>query len=143
MTIADRTFADYRQVYPNLFVGSAPIVLPLGFDVVVFAASEHQPEWGGGTGQTIVMLPLDDVKPSRGAVAQVIRVATYLADVIGRSDRRVLVTCHQGLNRSAWVAGMTMRLLGVSFRSVVRRIRAARGPDALSNRWFLASLEEV
>ena len=132
---------DREEVYPNLFVGSAPLSIPDDFDVVVLAAVEHQTTFDAKH-QLLIYLPLDDVKPSRSDEAQVIRVATYLADAL-RQRARVLVTCNQGLNRSCWVAGATMRLLGVPYRSIVSRIRAARGPDALSNRWFLASLEAI
>jgi protein-tyrosine phosphatase len=133
--------ADWSEVHPGLFAGSALVVLPSRFDVVVFAAAEHQEPYDS-RGQLLVYLPLDDVKPSREDEVQVIRVATYLAAAL-RAGQTVLVTCNQGRNRSCWIAGATMRMLGVPYRQVVARIRRLRGPDALSNRWFLASLEEI
>jgi protein-tyrosine phosphatase len=133
--------ADRHEVYPNLFVGSALVTLPVGFDVIVFSAVEHQEPWKSRN-QLLVYVPLDDAQPSKADEAQVIRVATYLAGAL-REGRRVLVTCSMGRNRSCWIAGMTMRLMRVPFRRVVSQIRTARGPEALSNRWFLASLEGI
>lgn len=130
---------DRTQVYPNLFIGSAPLTLPDGFDLIVFTAMEYQPRFPE-TGQNLIYVALPDAKPTLTERAWALRTAVVVADAIEKG-KRVLVTCFAGRNRSAWIAAMAMRIMGLSARTVVSRIRAARGENALSNKHFVETLE--
>jgi protein-tyrosine phosphatase len=136
-----KELADRTEVYPNLFIGSAPMVLPKGFDMIVFTALEYQPRFPE-TGQNLVYVGLDDAKPTLTERAWALRTAVVVADALERG-KKVLVTCFAGRNRSAWVAAMAMRIMGMSARTVVSRIRSLRGDSALSNRHFVETLEAI
>lgn len=70
-----------------------------------------------------------------------------LAAMVHRSlqqDRRVLVRCWAGLNRSSLVAGTALiRHQGWTAEDYVRRVREIRSPFALFNRTFVEHLSGV
>jgi len=41
-----------------------------------------------------------------------------------------------GMNRSGLVTALALRVLGATPASAIGMVRDARGPNALSNRWF-------
>ena len=53
-----------------------------------------------------------------------------------RDERRVVVNCMSGLNRSGLVVGRALIALGLTPRQAVERVREVRGPHALSNPQF-------
>ncbi len=54
-----------------------------------------------------------------------------------RKGRRVLSTCAMGLNRSALVAALAIQeIYGLSADEIIKRLRRARGPWAMSNPSF-------
>ena len=71
-----------------------------------------------------------------------------LADVAAaavRDDKKVLVRCAAGMNRSGLVAGLAMMKLGWTFDEALTKMRAVRGPYVLFNddfRAFLAAEEQ-
>lgn len=110
----------------------------LGFDTLVLCAEEHQPPGRAFPGVEVIHLPFDDtVEPmdyrQYGAIQKTAdRVARRL-----RARRRVLVTCHAGLNRSGLVNALAlMRATGAPPSIAIERIRARRGVRALSNPYF-------
>jgi protein-tyrosine phosphatase len=131
----------YSWVIPDrLAQGSRPdrSTEPLPFDVVVLAAMEIQPRALPGNPE-ILRVPLDDAKPT----AEEIRLAILAARKVSRrlrADKRVLVTCHMGLNRSGLVTGLTLIELGATADQAVRAVRRARGSLALSNPHFVEVL---
>lgn len=111
---------------------------PFRVHLLVLCAEEVQPRT---LALSILSAPLRD-RPfaSRDEERRVVSVAGRAADFVARevsAGRRVLVTCAAGLNRSGFVSGLTLRRLGVSGASAVRKIRRARGPSALGNLSFL------
>jgi hypothetical protein len=133
---------DADEVAPALFVGSVPPpdVGAHGFDAVVLCAEEHQYPAHRFPGVEVLHAPLDDApwRPMTRrevtiALAAARRVAALLA-----AGKRVLVTCAAGLNRSALVAGLAMRiLLRVGGVAAIGAIRAARSTCALCNERFV------
>lgn len=58
--------------------------------------------------------------------------------------KRVLIHCQAGLNRSSFVAAVTlMRWLGISAADAIEKIRAARSPVCLCNQAFEAALRDL
>jgi protein-tyrosine phosphatase len=55
-----------------------------------------------------------------------------------RPNARINVSCQAGLNRSALVVALAMRLHGFPARQTVKMIRDRRGSAALCNEWFEA-----
>lgn len=133
---------DWNEVYPNLFVGSAPLAMPAQFDLLVLAASEHQPKFEYRSDQGILYVPLDDRPPTQREKMMALRGALLVHSYLVRG-KKVLVTCHQGLNRSSWIAALALRMMGLKTNVALARIRHARGPMALNNKGFVKTVEAV
>lgn len=124
----------YQFACPGLAIGSAPPACQLPFDVLVLCAREYQPSANGFPGTRVVRVPFSDnyihiPVSERETAARGARV---------RRGETVLVTCRQGRNRSGLVTACAMVDLGYSPREAIRMVRAARGPDALSNPYFVS-----
>jgi protein-tyrosine phosphatase len=134
---------DATPVFGSLFVGSAPegsLDELCPWEVVVFTAKEFQPEYPRTENKLLIYAPIRDANISKAEKDMVLRVAKELAHNLMRGAR-VLVTCAQGLNRSAVFAAATMIELGLSPRQAIADIRSARGPKALFNPSFVDFLE--
>ncbi len=155
-----RTAAGYSLVYAHpsggrLFQGGAedaegaiwaarsasPDALPFRVDLLVLCAYEFQPR---SRAVSILSVPLDDRLFRSSAEA---RAVTSMAKEAGcfAADRvicgeKVLICCAAGLNRSGIVSAYTLKQLGVDGASAVRKIRRARGPNALGNSSFLHAI---
>lgn len=137
------------QIHGNLWQGgkpevSADMAAPI-FDVVVLCADEIQkPEWGQGLPRfLIVRAPLDDCDPIRqGDQVVAIRAAEIVIDQL-RAGKKVLVTCHQGRNRSGWVTAMA--LVGYYKMPVDKAVKLIQSKRfwALSNRAFVRFLLSI
>lgn len=110
-----------------------PVGVRLPFEVIVLAAWEYQPEMPGFK---VMHVPLDDefetpvTEEDRTRIQAAARaVARHI-----RAGRRVLVTCHQGRNRSGVIAGLALVQLGVTGLEAANRIRHLR--DGLTNPHF-------
>ena len=107
------------------------------FNVLVLCAKEVQPKVQGFKG-TIIRAPFGDVpsltsKERRTAIRAAREVAKRL-----RKGQKVLVTCHMGWNRSGLVTALALRMsTHRGTDEIIRRIRKARGPNALSNESFV------
>ncbi len=133
------------RVAGNLWIGSAP---PIGwsvsqhFDCLVLSAMEYLP---GPTCypkvKTLTVALNDDGSPMRkdemaAAVKAAGKVISWLAE-----GKRVLVTCHQGRNRSGLICALALcKGRGMSPGRAVRTVRAARGENALRNPYFVRFL---
>lgn len=102
----------------------------------VACAKEHMPYYYSSPKHLTLWCPLDDADPPRaGDLEKAHACAAFAAGVLS-SGQDVLVTCAMGLNRSALVAGLALRMLGVSGRCAVDNIRRERGRDALCNKAY-------
>jgi|SRR5579859_6729344 len=139
---------DASPVTAQLWMGGAvrtPARLP--FDLLVLCAAELQPNAtrdrdSYGPRARVVRCPLWDTIPTPREVKRAIDAATDVRHALDWG-KRVLVTCAQGRNRSGLVLGLALVMMGLAPRSVVQRIRTARGPHALSNPWFVHVLGSV
>lgn len=132
---------NFSEIYPKLFIGSAPICLP-PFDVIVFSAKEHQPIFDDPPKQTLIYVELRDAKPTSEERSAALRTACAVSKAL-KEGKSVLVTCAAGMNRSALIAGLALRMLKVPTRKIVQAVRRVRGPEALANPYFLSMLEAV
>jgi len=122
-----------------LFVGGAPrwaYNLPRA-DLLILAARDHQPPDVNFDSIRVMRVPLDDVDEpvSPQDYASMLAAARAAAAAI-RRGKVVVSTCQAGLNRSCLIAGMAMRLLGMSADDTVNELRRARGSQGLSNQMF-------
>jgi hypothetical protein len=109
------------------------------FDVIVLCAAEWQPHLPQYS--RVVHAPFRDHKPTDEDIRTAKVAAREVVRHITRRDRSVLVTCAMGWNRSGLVTGLALREFGFSPADIIQRIRKARGPNALSNRWFVELLK--
>ena len=113
-------------------------------DLLVVAAQELRPIErliaAFGHGIAVYDAGIDDatLSPREARIAE--DAAHHVAEALGRG-RRVLVACFAGRNRSGLVSGLVLKRLGYSAGEAIAIIRAARGPDALSNTSFVRYLE--
>lgn len=134
MTYSDAGSYSYLTSDGLLAQGSVPpphVVIP--FDVVVLTAIEHQhiplP------GYEVLKVPLDDSGPPPTPEER--RLIYENARRVARrvlAGKRVLVTCHQGRNRSGVIAGLALVELGVPGPKAAHRIQRIR--DGLVNPHF-------
>lgn len=77
----------------------------------------------------------------RAADQALSRGAARLVAKHQKKGQTVLVTCYAGQNRSGLVAALALMTLGMGARPAIERIRAARGPQALSNPSFVNMIQ--
>lgn len=136
---------DVSQIGPRLYQGSYPpmgdVLKEHGFDVVVLAAREYQPEAIRFVGVRVIHAPMNDCPDV--PVVQARRVAAEVARLWKRGAR-ILVTCQAGLNRSGLITALAWRYItGRSGREAVRAVKRGRGDEALFNNYFRAYLEQL
>jgi len=133
---------DASNIVKRLWIGGQPpFDRHLPFDLLVLCAREIQPASIAFQGSAIrVPLPDSALDPDELRTALGGARATALALASGK---RVLVTCAQGRNRSALVAGLAMGIVfRVSAEQIVSTIRAKRRSDCLTNPHFVGYLEQ-
>ena len=111
-----------------------------GWGFVVSSAAEVPPPDFYGDKRAIHLM-LDDVETDWAHdpawCRAVLTVAGIVAERVSAGQGPVLVACHMGHNRSGLITALALRHLGMDAREAVRAVRAARGPDALSNPSFV------
>ena len=138
----------WNEVVPGLFMGGHDVlsgspsacVVDDEFDLVVSLVSRKS--YGPPTGVEHVVARLADAVLDDGAAARVDELGGAVADAV-RDERRVLVRCSGGLNRSGVVVAAALVRLGHSPDEALRLVRAARGPWALTNPGFVAHLQHL
>ena len=135
---------DADRIAPGLYQGSAhssiEAVRAAGFTVLALCAMEIQPPQAQLPGLRVLRCPIDDgeVIPAHDW-RLALRTARELARA-RRAGQRVLVTCHQGWNRSGLVAAMTLHYLtGRDGCQCAWQVRLSRR-HALSNPAFVEAL---
>jgi protein-tyrosine phosphatase len=136
---------DASNVYPRIWVGAAP---PADrhlshFTLIVLCAREYQPERPAWTAR-VARARLPDEALSRPELREAVVAARAVVEEARRGGR-VLVTCAQGINRSALVAGMAILQLTprMSADEVIRTMKARRHPNCLYNHHFQAILQRL
>lgn len=139
---------DASELVRGLWQGAVPWnldELKARFDVVVFCAAEFQPdaeELAMLRPLDVVLAPNDD--SGRPPTDEELRIAVLASRAVAekvRAGKRVLVTCHQGRNRSGLVAALSIyRLTGWPGSRCVSHVRSRR-PNALTNRYFTRAVE--
>lgn len=138
---------DAHLVGNNLWVGRRPYdSLRHSFDVVVFCAIEHQDI---DTDIEALYLPFKDAE---GAITQpiletLVTMAWHISK-LRKEGKRVLVTCAEGVNRSALLAALSLMLLDdLSAKQAIKALREKRKPPCgmtpLCNKSFEAFLHGI
>jgi protein-tyrosine phosphatase len=140
---------DAHEIWPGLWQGSAPLpgwrVSQAGFHALVLCAKEYQPDTSLYPGIQVVYAPNDDDfsrLPTREELKIALDAARATTELI-QNNRKVLVTCRMGWNRSGLVSALTLYLLtGKSGTSCVAQVRGKR-PKALGNPGFCEVLSRI
>ena len=129
------------QVTPRLYQGPKPPPGKYDVDVIVLMAEEYQPKSENfpGVSQVVHAPILDNPWGVTSSEYDAIMGAKKIVVDALRRGETVLVTCNAGLNRSGVVVGLAIRELfpQSSPDDVIKMIRGARGPFALSNAHFV------
>lgn len=138
---------DADRISPKLWVGAYPLTRNVTrlFDVIVLCARELQDPPPMGLDQTLMRIRLDDerylVPPEK--IGNALDVAREIAHEIA-AGRRVLVSCAEGVNRSAFVACVVLMLQGATAHEAISLVRRCRKPHSgkmpLCNTYFQRTL---
>ena len=126
-------------VEDSLWIGGykAPQNLPFKPDLWVHCAEEIRPD--SKLAKKVIWLKMDDDewdwRSHPKEVAEILKVVKRANKAI-RGSKRVVVTCHMGLNRSGLVTGLLMCSLGFTPGEVLGHLRSLRHPDVLCNADF-------
>lgn len=104
-----------------------------GFDAVV-DLSHRIPMVSRELGRLFVWHPIPDLEHLDDP--ETIRLLARLVAGLVLAGRRVVVNCAAGLNRSGLLVARALIELGHGNEEAIEIVRRARGPDALSNRYF-------
>lgn len=132
------------RITQNLYMGSRPppsTDVRSAFAVIVLCAKEFQPNRDLYRPSTVVRVPMNDAFPTDDERRRALAAGSVVAGFV-RGGAKTLVTCRMGWNRSGLVTGLALMALGDTVDTAVRRIRMARGPDAMGNRHFVAFMRE-
>jgi len=131
----------FDAVIPGLYQGDFPAgtVDWSRFDDVVSLTIEDVPGVRLQVGGLRMHVPIwdDEMVDPAG-----VRTAARTVAERVTAGKRVLVHCAAGLNRSGVVSALALMFMGHPVAEAIARVRAARGPYALSNRDFVAWLHE-
>lgn len=141
---------SWDEILPNCWQGSRPpignAVRDAGFATLVLCEAQYQPHEQSFPGVEVIRAPMFDdftKSPPLRDVARAYRAARCAFEV-ARSNRKVLVCCHAGLNRSGFVSALVVHLAtGASGKACVARVKSRRGPHALSNPIFAGMIERL
>ena len=137
----------WNEVVPGLFMGGHDVrsqspsacVVTDEFDLVVSLTAREG--YGPAPDVEHVVARLADAVLDPPNVARVRELGALVAAAV-RDDRRVLVRCSGGLNRSGVVVADALVQLGHTPDEAIGAVRHARGPWALTNPGFVAYLSE-
>lgn len=136
------------RIAPKLYQGSLPPYGPelaeQGVRTLVLCAKEWQPGDNLFPGVEVLRCPYEDRDGlmSRSDWEQVSRMASAVAARV-RREKRTLVTCAAGLNRSGLVTALALvELYGCSGSEAVAWVRRER-EGALFNKTFVSYLERI
>lgn len=138
-----RSSLDVNEIAPGLWQGSAPpegsALRRAGFDAVVLAAREYQPDDESFPGVTVLRLPIEDAVIGKPEWSAAVDVATRVSAIRARGGR-VLSTCMAGLNRSGLVSALSLIILDrMSPGVAIARVRSRRA-SALFNLSFVNAI---
>lgn len=147
-------FVEADEIVPNLWQGSYPgtgrAVGASGFSMLVLCAEELQDPAELFPGVEVVHAPnFDDYEnPLTRQRLQIAVDAAHRVKTALQQNRKVLVTCRAGMNRSGLVSALAMHFLyGWDGQTCIHRVqryrKSSRGYKPLSNYEFTDALKRL
>ncbi len=136
------------KVTEHLWIGARPVPgSEIQFDRLILSASEYQPpasRFVGISESEVHHVPLtDNGEPlSEEQVPKALQAGLFVAAWMKRK-KRVVVTCWMGWNRSGLIGAIALMTLGYEVEAAIKKVRAARGENALSNPHFIHLLRNL
>lgn len=136
--------SPWNEIVPGLFMGGhqyrdssgerIPVVVRSEFDVVISLYRRD----GHGPAETVAhhCREVPDGPLTSDQLVDICELAELAAEAVG-ADRRVLVRCHSGYNRSGLVVVQALLLLGYSVDDAIFLVRYRRSKWALNNGLFV------
>lgn len=128
------------RVAHNLWVGSHPVGLTEPFDKLVVCSME-QASMRRFPQVSTLFAPLAPYTMEPEDVTVAVQTARAVAGW-RRRDKKVLVTCTSGHNRSALVAALALMVEGASSKEAIITVRSVV-PEALYNESFVQLLNRI
>lgn len=135
----------WDRIIPNLWQGgmyygpSMTLCVPADqFDVVVNMAGQGDHSYERITNDHPIIYNnyIDDDRLGPGEMAIVMDMVDVVLNCLDE-DRKTLVRCRAGWNRSGLVVGLVLRSLGWPAQAAIDLIREKRDPSALCNEHFV------
>jgi len=146
----NQSYSDFNKIVDNIYQGSFPpvgsFVRDAGFDVLVLCAKEYQPDSDKFPGVTVFHCPFDD-DPSRHPYSKEIDIIkNTLSNVVPyiKDDKKVLVTCQAGRNRSGLLNAFIIKSMYKSLTNIeiIKLIKDKR-QFALTNPKFVEVIKNL
>lgn len=103
-----------------------------GFDLVISLESSAP--------DGVHLVPMEDGEMTP-EMAEQVRILAAIINLNLLQEKKVLVYCSAGWNRSGVVAARALMGRGFNCEEAIGAVRQARGPNALSNPFFVAWLQ--
>jgi protein-tyrosine phosphatase len=134
---------SHDWIVQNVAQGSYPALKGTAFqhaDILVLCAEEHQAKGlKPPPGKHIIRLGFDDdsYRPIPPEAGKIFHAHAKQLGQAALSGRRLMITCHMGLNRSGLLTALTL-MHGYRMRpsDAIKLIRARRHADCLGNPMF-------
>ena len=141
---------NYDLVVPRVCMGGA-VIDSSGmfeeFDIVVLCAVEWQPTVDippNDRSKRVLRIPLDDIDSPLALAPDTRRSINSVVGILEeayREEKRILITCMAGRNRSGLITALLLRkALQMNSQAAIAKVKEARGPHALSNPTFVRYL---
>ncbi len=142
---------EANEIAQHLWMGSRPPPGPqlrrCAVDVVVLCAFEYQPDDAWYPGVRVERITLNDAELSGAEALEAFQLGAQLAREVKHRQRRVLITCSQGRNRSGLITALALtQLTGCSGLEACQLVRARRQSPfgaALTNHHYIEALASV
>lgn len=133
----------FDWIVPGVAQGSYPALKGTAFqhaDILVLCAEEHQAKgMKPPPGKNIIRLGFDDdsYRPIPVEAGKIFHAHAKQLGAAALGGRKILITCHMGLNRSGLITALTlMHGFRMTANDAIKLIRARRDKECLCNPMF-------
>lgn len=135
------TDLDANEIIPGLWVGSKPpkgeFLYKNNYTHVVLCCPDYQLPAKDFPNVNVIHCPFEDnYNIMNNTTMVLVFVTAKLIAETHKNGGKILVTCYAGLNRSALLAALALRILGYSPFFAIESLRENRNKRCLENKIF-------